>query len=179
MLVGVGRLIRYYFLFGSTVVPMLVGVGRDQGGPFGGSLSVVPMLVGVGRLQIAPSLNPCPLSPCSWGWAGNCRQRVDRPNVVPMLVGVGRTKFINFKRLHQLSPCSWGWAVFLVIIGVFLIRCPHARGGGPALAKGKLDKSKLSPCSWGWADRLGERVRHGWALSPCSWGWAVQRKRQR
>ncbi len=111
--------------------------------------SVVPTHVGVDRRNHhgAPVLHRCPhargggpaadavrsaaeaLSPRTWGWTAIAGLPALGREVVPTHVGVDRSTIISTS-----SPAS----------------CPHARGGGPAMAGVKGRSGRLSPRTWGW-----------------------------
>ena len=73
------------------------------------------------------------LSPRTWGWTRHGPARRPRTRVVPTHVGV--------------DPSGFGRRVQMV-------RCPHARGGGPSTGTTTRATRTLSPRTWGWTDSI-------------------------
>ena len=113
---------------------------------------VVPMLVGVFRRN-GTAIDPA-------------------REVVPMLVGVFRSfpqqSGLGFR---TLSPCSWGCSARKLPGAAIASRCPHARGGVPAIRPTCAESLRSCPHARGgvpWADP--NCTSRYMALSPCSWG---------
>mgnify|MGYP001263629110 CR=1 FL=1 len=80
------------------------------------------------------------LSPRTWGWTGAGRGLARAGGVVPTHVGVD-----PHAALHTSG----------------ILRCPHARGGGPPTTTPSAIGRPLSPRTWGWTVRRGPGRRAG------------------
>ena len=164
--VGVDRHLARVQQRGHIVVPTRVGVDRCAYVDAGTFSSLSPHAWGWTEWEEQPGRGAGALSPHAWGWTaepphpgpgarrcphtrGGGPADDDGPptagSVVPTRVGVDRDAHTPPRRGRTLSPHAWGWTATKAQRKLRLARCPHTRGGGPALAWLAIQAARVVP----------------------------------